>query len=98
MTMSKLPAIQFYTGDWKKDPELSACSPATRGIWVDLLCAMHDNRTGRVCGTAEQLSRIGRCTVEEMLAAARELLSTKTADGSSRNGRITLICRRLERA
>lgn len=96
--MGKAPAFQFYPGDWLKDPDLSKCSPASRGIWIDCISAMHEKRTGKLVGTAEQLCRIARCTVEEMLRSARELLDTETADGHSRNGRITLICRRLERA
>lgn len=40
--MSKLPAFQFYPGDWMKDPNLRRCSPAARGVWIDLLCLMFE--------------------------------------------------------
>src|SRR3990167_6360594 len=40
--MSKLPAFQFYPGDWLKDPALRRCSQAARGIWVDMLCLMFE--------------------------------------------------------
>ncbi len=36
------PAFQFYPGDWLKDAALRICSPAARGIWVDLLCLLHE--------------------------------------------------------
>ena len=40
--MAKLPAFQFYPGDWIKDPNLKVCSIFARGLLVDLLCAMHE--------------------------------------------------------
>lgn len=38
----KRPAFQFYPGDWRKDVQLRACSLAARGLWVDLMCVMHE--------------------------------------------------------
>lgn len=97
----KLPAFQFYTGDWLKDPNLSLCSPATRGIFMDLLSAMHENdRSGRIVGTPHQLSRLARCTVEEMEAALLELHETATAEVSDVtfcNGPVTVTNRRMRR-
>ena len=40
---SNLPAIQFYVGDWKKDPQLQACSIAARGLWFEMLLMMHES-------------------------------------------------------
>lgn len=97
-TQKKLPAIQFYTGDWLKDPALSMCSPATRGIWIDFLCAAHEfARSGQITGTPDQLARICRCTAAELVAAANELQITGTADVRERNGEITIINRRMKR-
>lgn len=94
----KLPAILFYPGDWLKDPALSLCSPATRGIWFDLLCAMHElGRCGHVAGTPEQLSRISRCTTADVASAIAELKSTGAADVHERNGVVTLVNRRMNR-
>lgn len=39
---AKLPAFQFYPGDWRKDPNLRRCSHAARGVWMDVLCLMFD--------------------------------------------------------
>ena len=41
--MRKLPAMQFYVGDWMKDPELRICGHGARGLWMDLLCLMHES-------------------------------------------------------
>ena len=38
----KLPSLQLYPGDWLKDSALRLCSPAARGIWVDILLLMFD--------------------------------------------------------
>jgi hypothetical protein len=40
--MAKRPATQFYWGDWRRDTALRACSLESRGLWIDLLCVMHD--------------------------------------------------------
>jgi hypothetical protein len=44
--MAKLPAFQFYPGDWLKDSALRRCSATARGAWIDILCLMFecDNR------------------------------------------------------
>lgn len=35
------PSYPFYPDDWMNDLGLRGCSPASRGIWADLLCMMH---------------------------------------------------------
>ena len=40
--MAHKPAFQFYPGDWLKDAALRICSPAARGVWMDLLCLLHE--------------------------------------------------------
>lgn len=93
-----MPAFQFYTGDWLKDPELSMCSPSTRGIWIDLLCAMHEmDRSGQITGTTEQLARLCRCTAVNFVQALEELKATNTATVTERNGKVTVINRRMKR-
>ncbi|AMV18235.1 hypothetical protein [Planctomyces sp. SH-PL14] len=96
--MKKLPAIQFYTGDWKKDPHLSRCRPATRGIWMDILCSIHDARgDGTVSGTVEQLSRECRCTPDEMAEAVEDLEQTGAAEVAHEGEIVTVKCRRMAR-
>jgi hypothetical protein len=34
----KLPAFQFYPGDWRKDENLSRCSLAAKGALIEVLC------------------------------------------------------------
>lgn len=38
----KLPAIQFYPGDWKRDPAVQALALEERGAWFECLLLMHE--------------------------------------------------------
>lgn len=60
--MSKRPAFQFYPGDWRNDPGLRLCSMAARGLWMDMLCLMHE---GEPYG---HLTVLGRAMTPEALA------------------------------
>lgn len=42
----KRPSFQFYPGDWTSDLKLRRCSPAARGVWLDVICAFHDSDDG----------------------------------------------------
>jgi hypothetical protein len=39
----KRPSFQFYPADWRKDANLRRCSPSARGVWMDVLCVLHDS-------------------------------------------------------
>lgn len=41
--MSKLPAFQFYPGDWRKDMGVQSLSFHDRGVWWEMLCLMHES-------------------------------------------------------
>jgi hypothetical protein len=38
----KRPSFQFYPADWQANSNLRRCSHAEKGVWVDLLCLLHD--------------------------------------------------------
>lgn len=40
--MAKAPSFQFYPGDWRRDLNLQSCSIGARGLWIELLCLMHE--------------------------------------------------------
>jgi hypothetical protein len=39
----KLPAMQFYVGDWRKDPGVQALNFHDRGVWFEIICIMHES-------------------------------------------------------
>lgn len=93
----KNPYFPLYTGDWLKDPSVSLCEPATRGIWIDLLCAMHErDRCGVIVGTRDQIARLGRCSAVSLDHALADLQATKTAEVTERDGKVTVINRRMK--
>lgn len=94
----KYPCMDFAVDEWLSDPALSICSAATRGIWVDLLCAMHKlDRCGVIAGSREQLARLGRCSAVELAHALDELKTTNTANVTERDGVVSLTNRRMQR-
>ncbi len=36
------PWVKFYTSDWRSDPALRMCSLAARGLWIEMICIMHE--------------------------------------------------------
>jgi len=36
------PWLKFYTSDWRADPRLKMCSVAARGLWIEMICLMHE--------------------------------------------------------
>jgi len=103
----KPPAMMFYVSDWLGDPAVGSCSPATRGIWVDLLCAMWREQRGSISGSILALARVARCMDSEMLFAVNELESTNCANVTfplhvtlcniDVTSNVTLTSRRMER-
>lgn len=84
--MSKRPSFQFYPPDWRNEAGLRLCSMAARGLWIDMMCLMHDSEPyghltdmGRPM-TPEALSRLvgeSAASVKRWLAelGAREVFS-----------------------
>jgi hypothetical protein len=38
----KRPSFQFYPGDWMSNTALRLCSLGARGLWIDMICLMHE--------------------------------------------------------
>jgi hypothetical protein len=38
----KRPSFQFYPGDWQANSNLRRCTHAEKGVWMDILCLLHD--------------------------------------------------------
>lgn len=81
-----------------KDPAVSALSPAARGIWWDIICVMHEaGRSGVLTGSRASLSRLARCSTDELGSALNEFAVCGTCDVQECNGLVTVVCRRMKR-
>lgn len=75
----KRPSFQWYPSDWMSAPELRACSVAARGLWIDMICMMHEGDpyghltlNGKVV-LPGILARIVGATIDEVSAWLSEL-------------------------
>ncbi|WP_230945087.1 hypothetical protein [Burkholderia territorii] len=102
----KRPSFQFYPGDWTSNSNLRRCSHAEKGIWIDVMCLLHDQEEyGIVRWPLKEIAQAVNCTV----AALRGLVNKgilKGADAPNsvepfiytpRSGRkdgepVTLVC------
>jgi hypothetical protein len=97
----KRPAFQFYPGDWRRDTALQSCSLEARGLWVEMLCLMHDAapygflRVGEKVITVPMLARmVGGGDPEHVAALLGEL---ETAGVFSRADDGAIFSRRMIR-
>jgi hypothetical protein len=96
----KRPAFQFYPGDWRRDTALQTCSLAARGIWIEMICLMHEGepyghlRVGAKTISLEVLARM----VGEPCSRVRQLIAElEDAGVCSRREDGTLFSRRMVR-
>jgi hypothetical protein len=62
--MSKLPAFQFYPGDWRKDLGVQSLNYHDRGVWFEMLCLMHESeRRGALMLNGQPMPRIALARV-----------------------------------
>jgi hypothetical protein len=55
----KRPSFQFYPADWRNNAKLRRCSEAARGVWMDILCVLHDSdEYGIVRWPLDELARV----------------------------------------
>lgn len=94
----KRPAFQFYPADYRKDPALSSCSLAARGLWVELMCVMHESdRYGvlQVNGRPMDNKQIARMVGESPSVVTRLLAELEAAGVPSRTEDGAIYSRRM---
>lgn len=76
-----LPFMKFYVRDWQADPELRMCSLEARGLWIELLCIMHNAKRRGFLETPqgvqlddEQTSRLIGAFKDDLYRCKAELL------------------------
>lgn len=40
--MPTAPFLKLFTADWRSDPRLRMCGAAARGLWIEMICLMHE--------------------------------------------------------
>ena len=88
----KQPWLKFYPSDWRADPALRMCSLAARGLWIEMLCLMHEARpfgfllvNGRPVTAARLANLVGAgvAEVEGFLVELEEAgVFSRDADGA----------------
>jgi len=56
------PSFQFYPDNWRNNSNLRRCSWAARGVWVEVICLMHDSdRYGTLGWTLKEIAQALGC-------------------------------------
>lgn len=67
------PAFQFYVSDWQRNIKLRRCSHAEKGIWLDVLCLMHDSdQYGILRWTLKEIAEAVGCRIPDLLSLHRK--------------------------
>jgi hypothetical protein len=75
----KRPSFQFYPSDWLRDTALRSCSIGARGLWIDMICYMHEGspygylKVGNKVILPANLSRMTGITLQEVEGYLKEL-------------------------
>ena len=99
--MAKLPAMQFYPGDWRKDIGVQSLTFHDRGIWFEMLMLMHESDirgmlvlNGRPM-PVEALARLLGLDIQVVNQTLSNLITTGVASIEPNSGAI--MCRRMVR-
>lgn len=67
------PSFQFYPGDWSSNPNLKRCTFAERGIWLEVMCLMHDqDEYGVLRWPLKEIAGAVGCKASELQALVRK--------------------------
>jgi hypothetical protein len=78
---AKYPWFKFWPDSWLSDTELSSCSMAAQGVWINCLSMIHkEHQGGSITKSVAQFSRTLRISNRELLEAFDELSDSGTAE------------------
>jgi hypothetical protein len=78
----KRPSFQFYPSDWLRDTALRSCSTGARGLWIDMICFMHEGTPYGYLKVADKVilpSNLARMVGESVEIVADWLLELQEA-------------------
>lgn len=63
------PSFQFYPGDWQSNTNLRRCNHAEKGVWLDVMCLLHDSEEyGVLRWTLKEIAQAVGCRLVELKA------------------------------
>jgi hypothetical protein len=63
----KRPSFQFYPADWSSNSNLRRCSHEEKGIWIDVMCLLHDQEEyGVARWSLKEIAQAIGCTVAKL--------------------------------
>lgn len=69
----KRPSLQFYPADWSGNANLKRCTFEEKGIWVDVMCLMHDQpEYGVLRWPLDEIAEAVKCKPTSLQAIARK--------------------------
>lgn len=94
--------MMWYPNDWIADNGLTLCTAESRGVWIEILNRMWQSQIrGVLTGNITELSRLTRCTVDEVTRAVADLESHHVfVRGAKVSGSLphdAIVCRRMFR-
>ena len=90
----KYPYLKFYFRDWQASTEIQSCSPAAKGIWIELMCIMaQSERYGYLEANGKPIqpatvARLLRCDKDELKPLLAELEANSVFSRASDTGAI----------
>ncbi len=87
--------FKFEHLKWLTDEQLNRCSLETQGFWMRCICMMRKGDSGKIEGTAAELSRLLSVTPAEFKKCFSELNLTKTASVTQTSGIFTIMSRKF---
>jgi len=96
----KRPWLKFYPQDWRGDPKLRMCSIGARGLWVEMICLMHEAEPyghlliNKVPVTNRQLASLAGIPQADCM---KYLLELESSGVYSRTPEKTIFSRRMVR-
>jgi len=94
------PWMKFYPSDWRSDPKLRLVSMAARGLWMEMLCLMHEaDNYGDLCvaGVTLDETKLSRMVGESAEAVTGWLSELREADVFSTRKNGVIYSRRMEK-
>jgi hypothetical protein len=75
----KRPYLMLYVADWQSNPKLRCCTFAERGIWIEVMCILHDqDEYGLIRWPLKQIAQ----AVHTSLSSLRKLVDKEVLKGA----------------